>query len=528
MKDVPTSKSKAVIYARVSSKEQEREGFSIPAQLKMLKEYAQAHRFEIVREFIDSETAGHAGRKFFGEMVKVLENGDIRTLLAEKTDRLYRNIKDWVILDDLVREHEIDVHLVKEGKILSRHSGSSDNLAHGVHVVVAKYHLDNLREEVTKGMHEKAAQGVYPSMAPLGYRNVQSGGQKFIEPDPETAPIIHQLFERYDSGNYSLDQLTSQAYLDGLRSKNGGRVHKSIIHALLNNPIYHGEFKWGGKLYKGTHRPIVSRALFNHVQIRLQGRGHRKSGLKAYQWTFQGMVSCGRCGYLMIPEIKKGKYVYYHCAGDYGRCAKEYVREEKIAWLFREALERIHFDQSSLEWLQAVLREQLKEEKQHHEQAIHALEVRRKKLYGRIEKMYKDKLDDKISEEIFEKLYGEWHAELEVMTDQMEKHKIAGKNYYDEVVEILELAHRAVELYDRQEMMEKRKLLKFVFSNSSYKEGVLDVQYRKPFDLLADMSEVVRQAVDVSRAQITQSSILVPPTGLEPVHPAPEAGALST
>ena len=69
MKDVPTAKPKAVIYARVSSKEQEREGFSIPAQLKLLKEYAKTHAFEIVREFIDSETAGHAGRKFFGEMV---------------------------------------------------------------------------------------------------------------------------------------------------------------------------------------------------------------------------------------------------------------------------------------------------------------------------------------------------------------------------------------------------------------------------------------------------------------------------
>lgn len=31
----------AVIYARVSSKDQEREGYSIPAQLKLLREYAQ-------------------------------------------------------------------------------------------------------------------------------------------------------------------------------------------------------------------------------------------------------------------------------------------------------------------------------------------------------------------------------------------------------------------------------------------------------------------------------------------------------
>ena len=47
----------AVIYARVSSKDQEREGYSIPAQLKLLREYARTHEFEIAHEFVDVETA---------------------------------------------------------------------------------------------------------------------------------------------------------------------------------------------------------------------------------------------------------------------------------------------------------------------------------------------------------------------------------------------------------------------------------------------------------------------------------------
>jgi hypothetical protein len=417
-----------------------------------------------------------------------------------------------VKLDDLIKEQGIEVHLVKEGKILGKDSRSSDNLAHGVHVVVAKYHLDNLREEVTKGMNEKAAQGLYPSKAPLGYCNVQRAGLKFIEPDPETAPIIRRLFELYDSGDYSLDELTRQAYLDGLRYKSGNRVHKSIIHALLSNPIHCGEFKWGGKLYKGTHKTIVSRELYNRVQKRLKGRGHSSKGLREYQWAFQGMVKCRKCGYLMIPEIKKGKYIYYHCNGDYGKCTKEYVREEEIAGKFREVIQRIHFDESIMEWVRAVLSDQLSDEKQHHEKAIHSLEIRLRKLHGRIEKMYKDKLDEKISEEMFEKFYGEWQGEIEAISDQIEKHREASKNYFDEVVGILELAQRAVELYDRQEMMEKRKLSKFVLSNSTWREGKLEVEYRNPFDSLADMNEVVKQAMDVSEGQLSQSSILVPRT----------------
>ncbi len=59
----------AVIYARVSSKEQEKEGYSIPAQLKLLRDHASVHGLKVMREFIDVETAKKAGRKAFGEMV---------------------------------------------------------------------------------------------------------------------------------------------------------------------------------------------------------------------------------------------------------------------------------------------------------------------------------------------------------------------------------------------------------------------------------------------------------------------------
>jgi len=87
---------RAVLYVRVSSKEQEREGFSIPAQRKLLAEYAIQHGFDIVREFEDVETAKRVGRLAFGAMVAFLQAcAEPRpVLLVEKTDRLYRNIKD--------------------------------------------------------------------------------------------------------------------------------------------------------------------------------------------------------------------------------------------------------------------------------------------------------------------------------------------------------------------------------------------------------------------------------------------------
>ena len=187
------ARKQAVVYARVSSKEQEKEGFSIPAQLKLLKDYAAAEGFLVAQEYLDVETAKQTGRAAFGEMVDYLRaHPAVRALLVEKTDRLYRNIKDWLTVD----EPEVEIHFPKEGVVLSRESRSSEKFMHGIKVLMAKNYIDNLSEEARKGMQEKAEQGIWPTVAPLGYRNLTGpNGKKIIEPDPEAAPLIGRLFE---------------------------------------------------------------------------------------------------------------------------------------------------------------------------------------------------------------------------------------------------------------------------------------------------------------------------------------------
>jgi site-specific DNA recombinase len=189
----------AVLYARVSSKDQEREGYSIPAQLKLLREYARTHDFELVREFVDVETAKITGRKQFGEMVRFFrENPNCRVAIVEKTDRLYRNFRDCVALEDL----EVEIHLPKEGQVISKDAKSQAKLVHGIQVVIARNYIENLREEVRKGMREKAEQGIYPSRPPLGYTNNKL--EHTIEVDPKKAPIARRMFDLYASGQHSL------------------------------------------------------------------------------------------------------------------------------------------------------------------------------------------------------------------------------------------------------------------------------------------------------------------------------------
>jgi site-specific DNA recombinase len=260
---------KAVIYARVSSKDQEREGYSIPAQLKLLREYAARNEMQIMREFVDVETAKTPGRKRFGEMVHFFEqNGNPRCVIVEKTDRLYRNFRDCVTLEDL----EVEIHLAKEGQVIEKNARSQAKLVHGIQVVIARNYIDNLREEVRKGMREKAEQGIYPSRPPLGYRNNKL--EHTIEIDPPNVPIAKRIFELYATGKYSLASLRKV-----IQAEFGKKFQKGYLHKLLRNPFYNGLFMWDGKKYRGTHPVFVHPAVFQRTQEVLNNfnrRGQKK------------------------------------------------------------------------------------------------------------------------------------------------------------------------------------------------------------------------------------------------------------
>ncbi len=74
----------AVLYARVSTKEQEEEGYSIPAQIRLLEDYAKRNGFEIVKQFVEAESAKKAGRKAF-KSIYLSKNC---TISLEQTNRV--------------------------------------------------------------------------------------------------------------------------------------------------------------------------------------------------------------------------------------------------------------------------------------------------------------------------------------------------------------------------------------------------------------------------------------------------------
>jgi DNA invertase Pin-like site-specific DNA recombinase len=486
-----TSKIWAVTYTRVSSDEQEKDGFSIPAQHKLLRSYADAHGIEIRQEYEDVETAKKAGRPAFGEMVAFLKHEAkkprdqcCRIILVEKTDRLYRNIRDYVTLDEL----DTDIHFVKENTQLSPKSHSSEKFMHGIKVLMAKNYIDNLSEETKKGLLEKAEQGIWPLRAPIGYRSIDSStGKKLIERDPNCAPAIERLFEEYATGKFSLDELVAIAREEGLVSpKSRKPIHKAHVHKILCNPLYYGQFKWRGRLYAGIHEPLVTGELWDKVQMILRDRGTKKPKKRKHNFAFSGLVRCGHCDCAVVGELQKGRYVYYHCSGHKGKCPEAYVREEVLEEKFTSILRRLSFDREILDWVSSALRESHADEKKLHAEAIDRLQSEYKRLQRRIEAAYDDKLDGRIDVGFYDRKTSEWRDEQSRVRESIEQHENANRSYMDQGIALFELASRAVELFEKQEPREKRRLLDFVLSNCTWAGGELTPQFRQPFDMIAD------------------------------------------
>ena len=501
--NTPGGHGLAVTYTRVSSDRQDKEGFSIPAQIRLLKSYATDIHVVIVREFVEVETAKRAGRRAFNEMLKYLEAnhrkyspGDERRIdhvLVEKTDRLYRNMKDYVLFDEL----DLKLHFVKENQVLSKESSSSEQFIHGIKVLMARNTIQNLSEETKKGMAQKASEGLYPSYAPLGYLNVQQGNKRIIVPDENTRVLIAKVFEMYATGEYSLSDITEKMRAEGLVYRKGGRkVSKSTIHKMLTNPIYYGDFLWKGQLFEGSHEPIVTRDLWNQVQAVLDSRQNKKSGYRKHKWAFQGLISCGRCGCAMTAEIKKGRYIYYHCTGHKGKCGEPYVREQEIDRQYGLAVKNLEFDDEILEWVREALQESHRDEQTYHNEQIGFLQKEYQRFQDRIDAVYEDKLDGKIEDEMLDRLHEKYRKEQIEIRRSIELHEKANESYLYDGVRILELAKDAYRLYSEQDMGEKRRLLQIVFSNCTWADGKLTPTYRKPFDLLVKTNVVYQESVE--------------------------------
>ena len=467
----------AISYARVSSREQEREGYSIPAQRKLLAEYARTRGFRIEHEFVDVESAKNPGRKEFTNMLQLLgKDKNCRVVLVEKTDRLYRNRTDALAFEDLIETRGVEVHLVKEARVIGKESRSQDKFMHDIHVAVAKHYVENLKEEVKKGMREKAEQGLYPGRAPFGYRN--NPLTRAIDVNDERAPIARRIFELYGTGNHSLNSLRT-----AILEETGIRINRAYLETMLKNPFYIGRFIWRGVEYKGKHEPIVVPELFQRVQDAFAGRNKPK--YRKHNFAFAGLLRCAHDGCTVTTELQKGRYIYYRCSQGRGKCSLPYMREDELSERLGELLKGIHVPEAIAAKIVEALENESARAESEREQRIEEVQRRLAAVRARMDQMYEDKLDGKIDEQFWTRRMSECRMQERSLESQLSA--LSTKVSSDSVLtvqRVFELANRAHFLYLARNSEERGQLLKMVLLNCATDGVTLTPAYRKPFDMI--------------------------------------------
>ena len=325
--------NKFFLYARKSTDEPDRQILTIEAQIQELKEFAERERLEIIDTFIESRTAKEPGRPIFNQMLSLIEKGKANGVVAWHPDRLARNSVDGgriIYLIDIAKVVALKFPTfwfepTPQGKFML-------SIAFGQ----SKYYVDNLSENVKRGLRQKVRRGEQSGQAPTGYLNDKAN--RVIVPDPARFKLAREIFELYATGSHSLKEVQDICSARGLLSRKGNVLTISNLQMILRNPFYYGAFKFNGEVYQGKHKPAITKKLFDQCQSVMAREAHpTKRGEQKH--ILRGVMKCGSCGCGITSEVQKG-HVYYRCTKKKGACTEPYVREESLASQITEYLQK--------------------------------------------------------------------------------------------------------------------------------------------------------------------------------------------
>jgi DNA invertase Pin-like site-specific DNA recombinase len=391
-----------VVLARVSSKAQEDEGYSLDAQLKLIRAYCKDTQLKVMAEFRISETASKNERRTaFRQMLSYISNHNVANIVVEKTDRLARNFRDAGLIDDWLEANELRrLHMVKEGLIIHKNAKSDAKLMWNIYLAFAKKYTDNLREEAMKGWSEKLAQGWMPSPPPKGYKTAIEDGKKIHVIDQDKAFLVERAFRLYLEPGQNIQSVTDEVARIGLTTRKDRPVTKSGIQKILRNVFYIGTIHFNGRDYPGAHEPLLNTELFQAVQKKLSQRSQVK--LVRHNPLFKGLFRCGTCGAVITWQKHKGRY--YGCCQRRDDSCKKYplLRHDRVedeVMLQLDAIDRSTTGRAQLLKLEDKLQASRQPYiGQHRLGVMKMIKHQIHRLEGMEDRLYDDKLAGLISE----------------------------------------------------------------------------------------------------------------------------------
>lgn len=408
LKSKPRIVGKAAIYSRVSTLDQER-GASMLTQKTDDNRYAQKEGLLVTHDFSDVQSGLKSDRAHYQEMLRAAKAGEFDHIIVWKIDRFGRDrIESGQQLRDL---EDIGVRV---------HSATEPNDSPLLRNILMDFaeeesRLTSLR--VSAGKRTRAQEGRRTSKPPFGYSNVaHAQGGRTLEPN-EDAPIVAEVFHRYDGGRYSLADLRDYISEVGC-SPNRPRT-RAGVHHLLKNPTYAGIIRHGfwarskihrkskdernGEIFEadGCHKPLIDKETFRKVQLRLESNRPRANGRRHSSFLFTGLTWCG-CGYRYSGKSTGSKTIVYYCVrkNDAGDCDSRSVSENRIKEVVLHPIGRL-LAQLVQEDLRAAVRAELVSQQEASRYSVHqvqeSLNENLKRLESRLSRLEDGYFDGDIS-----------------------------------------------------------------------------------------------------------------------------------
>ena len=298
----------AVIFCRVSTAPQG-DRWSLQTQLEYNQKYAKGKGLRIVHEpwsIVESGYKDKERRQFKG-MVGFIRENKVGHLMVLNVERLSRDFRGMVDLDDLTREF-LCIHFTESGETIDKDTTGDRRAFWAVKVAFAHLFIDDLKDKARRSYEGRLDQGLYPSgNAPLGYLCKKN----ILEPNPKEERFVKLAFELYATGMESEFSLSEKLYQTGLRKRKGGQVSVPTLSVLLRNPVVLGYVVWPfeeskyvanehklGEWIKGQHKAIIDRAVFDKVQEILGQKTHPHPQRNKF-YVYRGLLRCGECERVM-------------------------------------------------------------------------------------------------------------------------------------------------------------------------------------------------------------------------------------
>ena len=486
---------KAFLIARVSDPSQRE---ALPAQELRLNNYARDNNLNGELYSFD-ETAYKEDRQKFQEIVdNVTKYSDFCIVVFDKIDRFTRDSSSDVvrILKRLVKEGKIELHFPSDNLFIHKDSPASDKTRLGMGMVFGEYYSAAISDNVKRKIEQKLHEGEFPGKAPIGYKNIDITStegkiqKKDIVPDEVRAPFIRRIFElRLERQSFrSIARIMRDEGLVG-NTKYSRPIVQAQVEQILKNPFYYGVMRYNGKQYKHRYEPIIAKALFDLVQRMNESRSTDTSKTETkYKFTFNNLLKCHMCGCSISSYTKKG-HVYMQCSKARGACSQPHTSEAELLPQIDKILDDLQMVEKAAEQILEALKEEHDNIQSYYLTSIKQTRADYFKLEKRLEMLYEDRLDGRITVDAYDKIVSKTKAEMEKLDQRLIQLTNGDKSFVVTNSYLLKLASTAGKLFKSSKPELKSKILYLILSNLELDNKRLVFNLLSPFDKLLALSQ---------------------------------------